>query len=54
VEDLVFSEPHEAFYRRIMATPQRALTAPSILTGHVGRPEFEGKELQQITEVRVC
>jgi hypothetical protein len=24
---LVFSEPHEAFYRRLMSTPQRALQA---------------------------
>ncbi|KAI8468593.1 MAG: yeats-domain-containing protein [Monoraphidium minutum] len=52
IEELVFSEPHEGFYRRVMATPMRALQAPSILTGHVGRPENEAAELQQISEVR--
>jgi hypothetical protein len=51
VEELVFVEPHDAFYRRIAATPPRALAAPSIIAPHVGRPEFEGAELAQINEV---
>jgi hypothetical protein len=52
LEEFVFSEPHEPFYRRIASTPPRPLAAPSILTGHVGRPEGEGEELAKITEVR--
>ncbi|KIZ04869.1 putative Protein AF-9 like protein [Monoraphidium neglectum] len=53
-EELVFSEPHEAFYRRLMSTPQRALQArvPSIIGPHAGRPENEAAELQLINEAR--
>lgn len=48
----MFVEPNEAFYRRVMSTPPRALTVPSIIAPHAGRPDFEGAELAQINEVR--
>lgn len=52
VEELVFVEPHDAFYRRVMSTPMRPLQVPSIIAPHAGRPDFEAAELQQISEVR--
>ena len=53
LEDLVFVDPHEAFHRRIAATPPRAPPAPSSVAAHVGgRPDFEAAELALIAEAR--
>lgn len=47
VEELVFVEPHQPFYQRVMSTPPRALQVSyAVLTlepycHSVGRPSFE-------------